>query len=246
MRPTAAAVASVLLAASLYQASPAAAGSAAAFNPLGFSEDGRYFAFEEFGVQDGSGFPFAGIYVIDLSEDRWASAPVRVTLEDDAAPAGSARAQALAEAAPALEARQLTAPAFAVALHGDGEPVGDGDSLTFGRPGYGLDGPQDLATLSLVTTLPSYVGPCVTEYGLDPPVGYRLVLSTAGGETVLHDDKTVPASRGCTVAYRLYGVFAPAGWGWNGSTAVVVLSVFTHGFEGPDRRFVALPLSGYP
>ena len=43
--------ASALLAASL--AGPALAGDAANFNPLGFSEDGRYFAFEEFGIQDG-------------------------------------------------------------------------------------------------------------------------------------------------------------------------------------------------
>ncbi|WP_374620510.1 DUF2259 domain-containing protein [Devosia sp.] len=246
MRPIAAAAASALLAASLVQVSPAAAGSAAAFNPLGFSGDGRYFAFEEFGVADGSGFPFASIYVIDLAEDRWAGAPVRVTLEDETAPVGSARMEALAQAGPALEARQLTAPALTVALHGDGEPVGEGGSLTFGRPGYGLEGPQDLATLTLVATLPPYVGPCVTEYGFDPPVGYRLVLSASAGETVLHDDESVPASRGCTVAYRLYGVFAPAGWGWNDAPAVVVLSVFTQGFEGPDRRFVALPLPGHP
>ena len=39
---------------------------------LGFSPDGRWFAFEEYGVQDGSGAPYANIYVIDLDMDRWA------------------------------------------------------------------------------------------------------------------------------------------------------------------------------
>ena len=38
---------------------------------IGFSGDGRFFAFEEFGIQDGSGFPYANIYVIDLEKDRW-------------------------------------------------------------------------------------------------------------------------------------------------------------------------------
>ena len=244
MRLTAGWVASALLAASLTLVSPAAAGSAAAFNPLGFSEDGRYFAFEEFGVQDGSGFPFASVYIIDVVDDRWAGAPVRVSIEDEAATVVDARTQALAQAGPALESRRLVAPATTVALNGDGEPAGDGSTLSFGRPGYGLAGPQDVATLTITTTLPAYGGPCVTEYGFDPPVGYRLVLDAPSGETVLHDDQTVPASRGCTVAYRIYGIFAPLDWGWTGAAPVAVLSVFTHGFEGPDRRFIALPIKG--
>ncbi len=37
----------------------------------GFSIDGQLFAFEEYGVQDGSGFPYSTIYVIDTSTDQW-------------------------------------------------------------------------------------------------------------------------------------------------------------------------------
>jgi predicted secreted protein len=36
---------------------PALAGDTAELNILGFSADGNVFAFEEYGVQDGSGFP---------------------------------------------------------------------------------------------------------------------------------------------------------------------------------------------
>ena len=35
----------------------------------GFSVDGGLFAFEEYGVQDGSGFPYSNIYVIDTATD---------------------------------------------------------------------------------------------------------------------------------------------------------------------------------
>jgi hypothetical protein len=37
----------------------AQAGDAAKLDILGFSKDGGVFAFEEYGVQDGSGFPYA-------------------------------------------------------------------------------------------------------------------------------------------------------------------------------------------
>ncbi len=52
---------------------PVAAGASdvSQFAPIGFSEDGKIFAFEEFGVQDGSGFPYSSIFVIDLVRDAF-------------------------------------------------------------------------------------------------------------------------------------------------------------------------------
>ena len=70
----------VLLAASLGLALPALAGDRALFQPIGFSADGRYFAFEEYGVQDGSGFPYSNTYILDLPADKWVNGtPVRMT-----------------------------------------------------------------------------------------------------------------------------------------------------------------------
>ena len=50
---------------------PAAAGEFAQVDLLGFSRSGSHFAFEEYGVQDGSGFPYSNIYVIDVGDDSW-------------------------------------------------------------------------------------------------------------------------------------------------------------------------------
>ena len=47
---------------------PAAAADRALINMLGYSEDGAYFAFEQFGVQDGSGFPFADIFMHGIAK----------------------------------------------------------------------------------------------------------------------------------------------------------------------------------
>ena len=38
---------------------------------LGFSPDGRYFALEEYGIQDGSGYPYSNIFLIDTTTDEW-------------------------------------------------------------------------------------------------------------------------------------------------------------------------------
>ena len=251
MKPHVVTQGTVRLAASLVVlallASPALAGDAAQFNSLGFSEDGRYFAFEEYGIQDGSGFPYANLTILDVAEDAWAAgSPFRVRLEDDTASLTDARDEARTQAEPHFDTLAIATPALTVALNGDGEPAGDGSLLGFGKPGYGLEAIQDPATLTLTTTLPEYTGPCTAEYGFDPPVGYVLTLETGEGATELHADAAVPASRGCTVAYRLYGVFAPLDWAGKGLTPVAVLSVYTNGFEGPDRRFIAVPVTGYP
>jgi len=236
---------SALLAASL--SFPALAGDAASFAPVGFSEDGRYFAFEEYGIQDGSGFPYANLTILDVETDKWVGgSPFRIRLEEDGATVGAARTAAREDAATQLATLAITTPAETVALIGDGAPDNDGTELAFGMPGYGMEPPHDIGTLMLGTSTPAYSGPCTTDYGLDAPLGYELALTSPSGTTSQHIDETVPASRGCTVGYRLYGVFAPFEWAGRNLAPVTVLSVFTHGFEGPDRRFIAVPVTGYP
>ncbi|TIX34448.1 MAG: DUF2259 domain-containing protein, partial [Mesorhizobium sp.] len=73
----------------------AGAGDVAELEILGFSQDGGVFAFEEFGVQDGSGFPYANRYYIDTISDSFLKGtPIRVRLDDEAATLDQARLQA--------------------------------------------------------------------------------------------------------------------------------------------------------
>lgn len=65
-------------------ATPSMAGDYAERALLGFSPDGHYCAFEEYGVQDGSGFPYSNIFLIDTATDDWvAGTPIRVLIEGD-------------------------------------------------------------------------------------------------------------------------------------------------------------------
>ncbi|MBD3369044.1 DUF2259 domain-containing protein [Candidatus Fermentibacteria bacterium] len=49
-------------------ASVALSSDLAVFNLIGFSENGRYLAWEQYGVQDGSGFPYCTVHLVDLEE----------------------------------------------------------------------------------------------------------------------------------------------------------------------------------
>ena len=61
---------------------PAMAANRALINMIGYSEDGDYFAFEQFGIQDGSGFAYSEVFVVDLANDKWtAGTPFEVQAE---------------------------------------------------------------------------------------------------------------------------------------------------------------------
>ena len=71
--------------------------------------------------------------------------------------------------------------------------------------------------------------------------GFRLLRIEAsdGGETkILHEDKTIPQSRGCPNGYRIGGVqtFSKDKL----SAYAVLISVRQYGFEGPDHRWIAV------
>lgn len=231
-----AASAAVLL---VFTAGPAAAGDRALIDYIGYSGDGRYFAFEEFGVQDGSGFPYANIYVVDLATDRWVSGtPVRVQLDDEAASVSAARNEAREAAEGALEGNGIAAAVDVLAVNGDGEAGVDGHALTFGRPGYGLDDPLEPVELLLSPFDAESPQDCEGYMG-EKAVGFVLTLD---GAEIYRDSAMLPNSRGCPMDYRIYAVVAPAEWSGATGGRVAIISSYPFGFEGPDRRFLAVPV----
>ncbi|HHY48378.1 MAG TPA: DUF2259 domain-containing protein [Alphaproteobacteria bacterium] len=244
MRPNVVTRGTVRLAASLALAplaAPALAGDRAGIGYLGYSEDGRYFAFEEFGVQDGSGFPYANIYVVDLPADRWVSGtPFRVTLDDEDADVEDARDAAREQAAARLDELAIVEAADPIAVNGDGEPgAAGGNELVFGRPGYGLE-PVDAATIRTLALDVFPLEPAADCAVIDNEVfGFALRLD---GTEVHRDAGPLPRSRGCAQGYRIHAVVRPAGWSQAPGGTVAIIATYPFGFEGPDRRFLAVPL----
>ena len=245
MKPNVAKAGMVRLGASLLGvlalATPAMAGDRALIDIIGYSESGQYFAFEEFGIQDGSGFAYSSIYIVDLSTDSWVvGTPNREQADDEGLSLSQIRAEVQLQAKPDIEGFDISRPAEYAALLGDGAPGADGKSLRFGSPGFGpgeVSGDYELRLSTFPTTA---AAPCAEWFSVDP-MGYQLVIADKGSERLIHRDGALPRSRGCPVTYRLHGVVLPFNAG-SISDAVALISVYPGGFEGPDRRFIAVPL----
>ena len=221
----------------------AQAGDASRLNILGFSTDGAIFAFEEFGEQDGSGFPFANRFYIDTASDNFVSpSPIRIRLDDETAGIAAAREQARAAGEAIVSDAELSDnPGYLAGFNAITELSADPFRIVVNpRPVFPpIDAPLEfrLEEISFAAS-----GTCA---GInDTTKGFRLVAidSQPGGATrLLHEDSSVPGSRGCPTGYRIGGVqtFMPH----QGVSALVVLiSVESFGFEGPDHRWMAVTM----
>lgn len=223
---------------SLFAASQMAlAGDAAELNVLGFSADGKIFAFEEFGVQDGSGFPYANRFYIDTTTDAFMpDTPVRVMLEDESKNVQVARDDARSRGEKLAKDAELAANRGHLAgFNAVTELSADPHKMTVNpRPVFPAIDPQMEFSLEEID-----LGEIERCPGIGPIKGFKLSRTVDGKTEVLQQDKDVPQSRGCPTGYRIGGVqtlFAPDGK----MSYAVLVTVVRHGFEGPDHRWIAV------
>lgn len=237
------AIAAALL---VWTSAPALAADAAQHHAIGYSTDGRYFAFEQYGVQDGSGFPYWDVFILDLDKDTWAAgSPFRVTVEDENAKLADARQQAHAKADGALTSLKIGEPPELLLANPATEVVFDRTSVRF-NPFYTQFGvlkatPDDGVFELSVRTLDLPIPADCTDPDFKPK-GMELVLTNRNlGTTVtLAKDQEIPASRGCPLYYDIEAVYLRTGYD-PPNHSVALIGVFTRGFEGDDRRFIAVP-----
>jgi len=233
----------VLGAGMLMSAGAAVAGDRALAETIGYSQDARYFAFEEFGIQDGSGFAYSHIYVIDLAEDRWVvGTPIIVEADEDTETLKAIRERSREQSMVRLNDLEIDRPAQIAAYNGDGTPDIDGLSISFGVPGFASPGAVTGAyDVSLEIYAAKSGAPCLDWFG-ENAMGFSLSIEDYGVVRQVHQDRSLPRSRGCPITYRITGVYLPFE-ATDISRAVALISVYAYGFEGADRRFVAVPLA---
>lgn len=227
---------------------PALAADRAEINFIGYDEQSKYFAFEQYGIHDGSGAAFSSIYIVDIAADKWVyGVPFTVDATGDDDPEGKplsqARIEARAKAADKLKQLGIGWPAQILALNGDGEH-GDMKSVDFWTPNCcGPDTTEDEKFTLTLTTAPvaDLADECRGLAGEESwIVGFTLEFATPDGKTVVHKDgATLPKSRGCTLDY---GIYAIIGASESGRGRIAIIASWPFGFEGPDRRFIAVPL----
>ena len=223
------------------------AGDFATLNFIGFSEDGKYLAFEEYGTQDGSGFPYSTYYFIETAKNAYAAAPIKITVREEPVPTEeSIRLKAKKAAATNLNKFKIvtgnTGTLLAARLPTDigAEKIIPNDenknqTIKFYDDQYeGYGG--DIYELRLMTSKADSK-PC-KDYGFekDSIVKFELSLKNTNGgkETVLQKDKTLPESRGCTHTYSVQNVYTYK------NQIAVFMNTYTYGFEGPDMRFMVV------
>ncbi|WP_306118361.1 MULTISPECIES: DUF2259 domain-containing protein [unclassified Roseitalea] len=224
---------------------PALAGDAARLNVLGFSADASIFAFEEYGIQDGSGFPYANRFYIDTATDTFlAGTPIRVRLDDEAADVAQARAMAR-DQGEAIVGDDVLADnrGWLAGFNAVTERSADPFVMTVNpRPVFPpIDDPIEVRLEEL-----GFVAEDTCAGVVDTLAGFRLVAidPTPGGTTrLLHEDDRVPASRGCPLGYRIGGIQV-ADHPHGPDTYAVLIAVRSYGFEGPDHRWMAVTVTG--
>jgi len=225
--------------------SAARAGDFAFDELIGFSPDGRYFGFEEYGVEDGSGFPYSNIFIIDLETDTFVpQTPVRERLNDEKAALNDVRTAARERAQALFSQYQLTTPATTVYARGLGDFANFDGGLTqeivakIYFPDFSV--PTAPARDGFDLILRHIPAPSVASCPIDT-IGFQLEkIDPDGKRRFVHRDEKIFKSRGCPLKYRISKVYVPA-FG-KGDFAAVLISVFQTGFEGLDRRFVVFPV----
>ena len=204
---------------------------------IGYSVDGRHFAFEAFGVQDGSGFAYSQIFVLDLERDAWVEGtPIRMRGHDETERLFDVRAEAMARAEPILARLHISAAFRTLAATTPMEAGGQETELTFNpRPILTpIDPPVTLRLENLPMESPR---DC---YGMVETAGFALTMQSGeGASAVIHRDERLPTSRACPARYGLAAVITP--FDGQPGRAVALISVYQLGFEGLDRRFLAVP-----
>jgi len=232
---------------SLFLSLPARAGDMARVRLLGFSPGGAYFAFMQSGVQDGSGFSYADIFILDVARDAWVrGTPVRVLIKDETSTARQAQWKAMQKAKGILRKLGISgAHDMTVLAH---NPVTE-LSADARRVDFNLFAENPRSAYSYRLALSQYGAPAkdCASYGVDKTFGFSLRLSplSGGAGRIIHRDdprKNLPRSRRCALDYRITHVISYTGESpERGIPMVALVEVFSHGFEGPDGRFVAIP-----
>ncbi|PVB61108.1 hypothetical protein DCO57_13700 [Labrenzia sp. 011] len=227
---------------------PAIAGDTATADVLGFSDDGAYFAFEQYGIQDGSGFPYSEIFVLDVASDSWVKpSPFLLRNQDEEdierdgiydpdALVAAVRAENRATALELLQTTRIAGKGLTAGHNPRTELNSDPFRMVvaprdFFRPG---EDELELKLNEYPLSSDTCAGFAVTETR-----GFRLTMTYKGQTRVLNEDSSLPQSRGCPLAYRIERIITHFPDGAPPVYAVLV-QMDSHGFEGPDRRYLAI------
>ena len=225
---------------------------------LGYSSEGRYMAFQEVVIQDGSGNLSSRVYILDTREDKyvpqgWAQNPALNDYLDVNGEMGEAEGL-LSLSVFTKKAKQKASSVLN--QYGIDGSKGQQLLVTFGPNIGGLvyNGKQVYLykqQLSIPVT-PARFEPCkdlegiIPDLGANTLLGYSIVATSADKEayepvSIQNDMEKndgqgwVPSSRGCPLGYSVAGAVAYE------DQVTLIVQVKTFGFEGADVSLITVP-----
>lgn len=233
----------------------------AEFEFIGFSEDGSYLAFEQYGIQDGSGFAFSEIYVVDVDNNSYVVAPFVLSSQDDEQGLHSistTRTSNRSAAQPALSVYniisgnigQQVVNRLRTDIFADSRNVYFPKNLVSVLYRYKADDSDysenndyyqlSLGTQAVVTDNCEFNAP----FGHPEPVLFTLMLRDAENQSlqVLQEDTVLFDSRNCAFEYVIREVYMyqRSHGGAQINKLAVFLNSFEVGFEGPDSKWLVV------
>lgn len=220
---------------------PTLAADSSTFAILAYSDDSRYFAYEEFSIGDEGTPPHASVGIVDLTTGGHVDGSPWFAGDNEDATLTDLRLDVLNRSSLAMGTAGVGTYGHFLALNGDGER-GTGGSLTFALP-QGADpdalGPDYTLNVLLLPQLAD--DRCSADYG-GGAVGFAIMLTGPGDSREIYRQDAAAGAEECLRQVRLYGVIQP----YNGGdleTLVAIVSLYTVGFEGYDRRFMVIPVA---
>ncbi|MBX4909709.1 MULTISPECIES: DUF2259 domain-containing protein [Rhizobium] len=191
------------------------AGDIASIQPIGFSADGKVFAFQEFGIKENSKTPYSETYFIDTDSGQYLEGtPFRTELTDKNANLSKARRQNLTAARSQMDKYDLLTNPGLIAAFNPPTELGS-PSKTLRYTTLAIDGPPKTPyTLSLGEMPVPTPKECAT---VDKRVlGFSLQMIEKEGvpnRQAARQATIVPAERTCSVEFRIGGavVYQPEG-----------------------------------
>ncbi|MEO0329927.1 MAG: DUF2259 domain-containing protein [Pseudomonadota bacterium] len=220
-----------------YSSIQANAGDFAKRHIHGFSVDGGLFAFEEYGRQDGSGFPYSNLYVIDTQNDQWtAGSPFRTLLKDETKSVFDAREESSILAGPVMKSFEdrgtIVATNQPTEIGFDKKRILAYPRMVVPPIDDSIEFRLEIFSLNASETCESFGSSAAFKL---------LQIGTRDGQAtrLLHEDKNIPASRNCPLNYDFADLvtYYPEN---KAPLAAIIILMQSVGFEGPNGRYLTI------
>ncbi len=214
------------------QCQSASLGDAAELEVIGFSEDGKYLAYETFGLIEGGPVYWSQILLIDVERNSWAAPPVQWFAENENISLGQVRDSVRLRADSLLDSfhivrgnvgRQYVSHLFT----DSGVDPHRAQFYTGEKRTGGYFEEYELV-------LKEFEAGACSEFGAKKKLRLTIKNLMIGRERVLQNDSEVPQSRGCPLAYRIQEVRVFQ------TRLIVFINVMLPGWEGQSMRFMSV------